>query len=125
MKKIYRIAVVGPTGAGKSQFCNYVQKDSTNTKNKVSDSLYSCTQDPAPNAFERLDTKFNFIDTAGNNDSSNNDDENLEKLVNFLKTIKEIDNIFLLLRFGDRFSQSSIEYIKKLGKILQWNFITT
>ena len=117
MKKIYWIAVVGPTGAGKSQFCNYVQKDSTNTKNKVSDSLYSCTQDPAPNVFERLDTKFNFIDTAGNNDSSNNDDENLEKLVNFLKTIKEIDNIFLLLRFGERFSQSSEEYIKKLGKI--------
>jgi len=117
MKKIYRIAVIGPTGVGKSQFCNYIQKDPTNTKNKVSDSLDSCTQDPAPNIFERQNATFNFIDTAGNNDSSNNDDENLEKLVNYLKTIKEIDNIFLLLRFGERVSQSSRNYIKKLGKI--------
>ena len=35
MEKIYKIAVIGPTGVGKSQFCNYIQKDNTNTKNKV------------------------------------------------------------------------------------------
>ena len=79
MKKIYRIAVVGPTGAGKSQFCNYVQKDLTNSKNKVSNSLYSSTQAPAPNIFERQNTTFNFIDTAGSSDTSDNDDENLKK----------------------------------------------
>lgn len=117
MEKLYRILVVGPTGVGKSQFCNYIQKDPTNTKNKVSDSLDSCTQDPAPNVFERQNAKFDFIDSAGNNDSYNNDDINLEKLVNFLKTINQIDNIFLLLNFGERVSNSSREYIKKLGKI--------
>ena len=117
MPKIYKIAVIGPTGVGKSQFCNYVQKDPTNAKNKVSDSLDSCTQDPAPNIFERQNATFNFIDTAGNNDSSNNDDKNIEKLVNYLRIIKEIDYIFLLLRFGERLSNNSREYIKKLGNI--------
>ena len=117
MDKIYKIAVIGPTGVGKSQFCNYIQKDYTNSKNEVSDSLDSCTQDPSPNIFERQNTTFNFIDTAGNNDSTNNDDKNLEKLVNYLREIKEINNIFLLLAFGERLSNSSREYIKKLGKI--------
>ena len=117
MDKIYKIAVIGPTGVGKSQFCNYIQKDYTNSKNEVSDSLDSCTQDPSPNIFERHNTTFNFIDTAGNNDSTNNDDKNLEKLVNYLREIKEINNIFLLLTFGERLSNSSREYIKKLGKI--------
>ena len=117
MEKVHHIAVIGPTGVGKSQFCNYVQKDSTNTKNKVSDSLDSCTQDPAPNVFERQNSKFNFIDTAGNNDSYNNDKRNLEKLVDYLRKIQKIDNIFLLLTFGERLSNDSREYIKKLGKI--------
>ena len=117
MQKEFKIAVIGPTGVGKSQFCNYVQKDATNTKNKVSDSLDSCTQDPAPNVFERQNSKFNFIDTAGNNDSSDNDEINIQKLVNYLRTIKEIDYIFLLLSFGERLSQSSRDYIKRLGKI--------
>ena len=53
MDKIYKIAVIGPTGVGKSQFCNYIQKDYTNSKNEVSDSLDSCTQNPSPNIFER------------------------------------------------------------------------
>ena len=117
MQKIFRIAVIGPTGVGKSQFCNYVQKDFTNTKNKVSDSLSSCTKDPASNIFERQDSKFNFIDTAGNSDSANDDEKNLEILINYLKEIKQIDYIFLLLSFGEKFSQNSKDYIKRLGKI--------
>lgn len=38
-KKTYRIVVVGPTGSGKSQFCNFVKKDLTNSFYKVDDSL--------------------------------------------------------------------------------------
>ena len=117
MQKIYKVAVIGPTGVGKSQFCNYIQKDSTNSKNIVSDSLDSCTQDPNPNIFERQNSKFNFIDTAGNNDSSNNDEKNIKTLVDYLRTIKEIDSIFLLLTFGERLSLSSRDYLKRLGKI--------
>lgn len=117
MKKIYKILVLGPTGVGKSQFCNYIQINYTNSKNKVSDSLDSCTQNPVSNIFERQNAIFNFIDTVGNSDSTNNDDKNFEKLVDYLRKIKEINNIFLLLSFGERLTNSSLEFIKKLGKI--------
>ena len=117
MPNIFKIAVIGPTGVGKSQFCNYVQKDLTNSKNKVDDSLISCTKIPSSNIFERQNAKFNFIDTAGNSDSDNDDEKNLEILINYLKEIKQIDCIFLLLKFGDRFSQESKDYMLRLGKI--------
>ena len=117
MPNIFKIAVIGPTGVGKSQFCNYVQKDLTNSKNKVDDSLISCTKIPSSNIFERQNAKFNFIDTAGNSDSDNDDEKNLEILINYLKEIKQIDCIFLLLKFGDRFSQESKNYMQRLGKI--------
>ena len=117
MPKTFQIAVIGPTGVGKSQFCNYVQKDLTNSKNKVDDSLDSCTKNPSSNIFDRQNATFNFIDTAGNSDSDNDDEKNLEILINYLKGIEKIDCIFLLLSFGERFSQNSKDYIKKLGKI--------
>lgn len=63
-KEIYRVIVVGPTGMGKSQFCNFVQKDTSNSINKVSDSLNSCTQDPFSNNFKRNNANYEFIDTA-------------------------------------------------------------
>ena len=69
-QNLYKIVVVGPTGAGKSQFCNFIQKDLTNSINRVSDSLDSCTQDPFSNYFKRQENNFEFIDTAGNSDSS-------------------------------------------------------
>lgn len=60
-KDFYRLIVIGPTGAGKSQFCNFVQRDTTNTKNKVSNSLNSCTQDPKSNIFERKKLNMNLL----------------------------------------------------------------
>ena len=30
-KDFYRVMVVGPTEAGKSQFCNFIQRDLTNS----------------------------------------------------------------------------------------------
>ena len=50
-KRIFRVLVLGPTGAGKSQFCNFIQRDLTNSINLVSDSLDSCTIDPQSNEF--------------------------------------------------------------------------
>lgn len=117
MKNSYRAIIVGPTGAGKSQFCNFVQRDTNNTINKVSDSLSSCTQDPFSNNFTRQNTNYEFIDTAGSSDSSNNDKENLEKLVNYLKIKKSIDYIILLLKFNERVTKETREYIGILGKI--------
>ena len=84
-KDLYRVIVVGPTGMGKSQFCNFVQRDTTNSINKVSESLNSCTQDPFSNNFKRNKNNYEFIDTAGSGDSGNNDIENLKRLVEYLK----------------------------------------
>jgi len=52
-KDLYRIIIVGPTGSGKSQFCNFAQRDLTNSINIVSSSLNSCTQYPYSNYFRR------------------------------------------------------------------------
>ena len=116
-KEIYRVIVVGPTGMGKSQFCNFVQKDTSNSINKVSDSLNSCTQDPFSNNFKRNNANYEFIDTAGNADSGNNDIQNLKKLVEYLKKKQSIDYILLLLKFGERVTNDTRDYIKILGKI--------
>ena len=90
-QRVYRIIVVGPKGSGKSQFFNFVQKDITNSINIVSDSIDSCTQNTFSNYFTRQNTNFEFIDTAGSADSSNNDKKNLEKLNLSCNKISNID----------------------------------
>ena len=92
-ENIIKVLIFGPMGVGKSQLCNFFQKDKTNSINRVSDSLESCTQDPKTNVFERIGTYFDFIDTAGNNDSDEIDIINLEKLVSYLKRLKKINII--------------------------------
>lgn len=119
--KTYRVIVIGPTGAGKSQFCNFAQKDLTNEINEVSDSMNSCTQDPFSNKFERNGLNLELIDTAGSSDSSNNDEINLQKLVNYLRDKKEIDYILLLLKFGERLTNVTKNYLENLGKIFTPN----
>ena len=117
VENILKTLIVGPMGVGKSQLCNFFQKDMTNSVNRVSDSLESCTQDPKSNVFERISTYFDFIDTAGNNDSDEIDIINLERLVSYLKRIKKIHYIILVLRFGERFTGDTKQYIEALGKI--------
>ena len=116
-KRTYRAIVVGPTGAGKSQFCNFVQRDTTNSINKVCDFLDSCIQEPQSNYFVRNETNYEFIDTAGNSDSENNDEKNLEILINYLKEKKTIDYIILILKFGERVTCETRDYLKTLGKL--------
>ena len=124
-KDFYRIIVIGPTGAGKSQFCNFIMRDTEKKSFEVSESLNSCTQDPKSKIFKRLKskTKYEIIDTAGDSDSSDNDKINLEKLVKFLREKKEIDCIALLLKFNERISGPTRKYIKLLGDIFTaWEF---
>ena len=104
-KRIFRVLVLGPTGAGKSQFCNFIQRDLTNSINLV----------------RRLDTDFDFIDTAGNSDSNDNDIENLKRLVDYLKKLKKIHYLILVLKFGERFTGDTKQYIEALGKIFTVN----
>ena len=117
-EKIYRIAVIGPTGAGKSQFCNFCLKDKTNKTYKVSNSLNSCTQDPfATHPFERNNINIELIDSAGSSDSGDKDIENLKKFVIFLREKKELDYILLLLKFDDRVTGQTKKFIETLANI--------
>ena len=114
---LYRIIVFGPTGAGKSQFCNFCQRDLDNNINEVSGSLNSCTQEPKSNIFKRCEINIELIDTAGGNDSDNNDIQNLQKVCDFLRTKEQIDFIILLLNYDDRLQSDTKDYIKTLGNI--------
>ena len=119
--KTYKVLVIGPTGSGKSQFCNFVLKDKTNSKNKVRYSLQSCTSNPLSNEFERNGYKFEFIDTVGYSDSNDKDEENFENLVTFLKDKKSIDYILLLLKFGERITVETKKYLQTLNRIFVGN----
>jgi hypothetical protein len=120
-KRLFRVLVLGPTGAGKSQFCNFIQRDLTNSINLVSDSLDSCTMAPQSNEFKRLETNFDFIDTAGISDSNDNDIENLKILVEYLKKLKKIHYLILVLKFGEKITGDARQYIEALGKIFTVN----
>ena len=112
---LYRTVVFGPTGSGKSQFCNFSQRDLENKINMVSDSLNSCTQDPQSNFIERCGIKIELIDTAGSNDTGNKDVENLEKVCKYLRPKSQIDYIILLLNYEERLQKNTRDYIKILG----------
>ena len=116
-KDLYRILVVGPTGAGKSQFCNFVQRDITNSKNKVGIGLRSCTKGPQSNIFTRNNTNYDFLDSAGSSDSDNDDIKNLNLLIDFIKKKESIDYITLLLKFGEKITNETKKYLETLGKI--------
>ena len=89
-KDFYRVMVVGPTEAGKSQFCNFIQRDLTNSINKVNDGLCSCKKEPYSNIFTRNNIKYEIIDTAGSANSSNDDIKNLELIINYFKKRKQL-----------------------------------
>ena len=117
-EKIYKIAVIGPTGAGKSQFCNFCLKDIKNSTYTVSDSLNSCTQDPfSTDPFIRNNMKIELIDSAGSSDSGDKDIENLKKFVKYLRERKQLDYILLLLRFEDRVTGPTKKFIETLSQI--------
>ncbi len=118
MSNLIRVVLIGPTGAGKSQFCNFIHKDLTNSLYKVSNSLNSCTKEPQSTIFERQNIKLELIDSPGSSDSNNHDEENLKNLALYLRGKKELNQILLVLSFQDRFSRDTREYLK----ILSWIF---
>ena len=118
MNQLIKIVLVGPTGAGKSQFCNFIHKDLTNSIYKVSNSLNSCTSSPQSSIVERQDIRLELIDSPGSSDSNNNDEENLKVLADYLRSKNEIHQILLILSFEDRLSKDTRQYLK----ILSWIF---
>ena len=116
-KMLYRVAVVGPTGVGKSQFCNFCLKDKTNSVYVVSASLNSCTSVPFSEQFERNKKKLELIDSAGSNDTDGKDIEHLKEFVKYLKTKNELHYILLLLRYGDRLVDTTRKFVETLANI--------
>lgn len=114
---LYRVAVVGPTGVGKSQFCNFCLKDKTNSVYVVSASLNSCTSVPFSEQFERNKKKLELIDSAGSNDTDGKDIEHLKEFVKYLKTKNELHYILLLLRYGDRLVDTTRKFVETLANI--------
>ena len=120
MPYIYRIVPLGPTGCGKSQLCNFIYKDKSNTKFKVSEGFDSQTKDPQSEIFIRkIDDEaieLELIDTAGCSDSDGNDEENFKKLVDKLKEKKAIDLFILVFKFTqDRIDKQTKDYIKLIA----------
>ncbi len=105
MNKVYRIVVLGRTGSGKSQLCNFIIKDKKNQKYVVSELFDSQTKEPQIEYFIRKvndrDIEIELIDTAGWSDSSGKDEENFKILINKLKEKKSVDLFLLLFNFED------------------------
>ena len=116
--ELIRTVLMGPTGAGKSQLCNFILKDLNNSTCKVSNSLNSCTTQPQSIIVERQNIKLELIDSPGSSDSNNKDEENLKNIALHLRNKKTLNQIFLVLSFQDRFQRDTREYLK----ILSWIF---
>ena len=112
MPKIYRIVPLGPTGSGKSQLCNFIYKDKSNTKFEVSDSLDSKTKIPQFELFTRNGINIELIDTAGCSDSNGDDEKNFKMLIEKLREKKTIDLFLLVFNFTGRIDQTTRDYIK-------------
>ena len=85
MSKLIKVILIGPTGVGKSQLCNFIHKDLSNSLHKVSNSLNSCTAEPFSTVVEKPNLRLELIDSPGSSDSNNNEEDNLTKLVKYDK----------------------------------------
>jgi len=116
--RLYRVMVLGPTGAGKSQFCNFVLKDETNStfdigyKSKAYQFYHS-------ERFKRLGIDFEINDIQGfNDDYENSYHKYFPRLLDFLKSKGNIDYILFLLNYNDvRFSRDLMNFFEFLAKI--------
>ena len=119
---MYNVIVLGITGAGKSQLCNFLFEDIENCRYKVGNELYSCTYMKDIIEAEKqgktiLNGKFNLIDSPGGDDSKGKDLENLEELIKYLQKKGRIDCILLVLNYRNKISNSIEEYLKKLSHL--------
>ena len=118
---MYIVPVFGITGVGKSQLCNFLFQDITNTKFKVGHGNDSETT--IKNLIEQdslglpiLENKFCLIDTPGGDDSKGKDIENLEEIAKFLQKKGKVHCILLVFSFTVRNKQGAVtEYLKKLS----------
>jgi predicted GTPase len=116
-KPIYRIVLLGTTGVGKSQLCNFIIKDNLNRTFEVSDSFDSHTQVPQSIKFNRNKMNIDIIDTAGCCDSGGNDDKNFKILIEFLREKESITLFMIVINFADdRLNEKTRDYIRFISE---------
>ena len=115
MDDLIKIVVLGPKGVGKSQFCNFILKDVTNSVCKVICCSNGCsdTYEPQSVTVKRQDIFLELIDTPGITPEDN--DRKINALVEYLKKKKEINQILLLCNFRDR--RIDLFYLKILSSL--------
>lgn len=116
-KQIFRIVLLGTTGVGKSQLCNFIIRDKFNRTFEVSDSFDSLTQVPQSTVCKRSGMNIEVIDTAGCCDSGGNDDENFKVLIEYLRKKETISLFMIVMNFADdRLNEKTREYIRLISE---------
>ena len=115
-KPIHRMVLLGTTGAGKSQLCNFIMQDKTNTIFKVSNSFNSETQKPQSKECNRSGMNIDIIDTAGCCDSGGNDDRNFKVLIEYLRKKESISLFMIVINFTQRLDEKTREYISFISE---------
>jgi predicted GTPase len=82
------MALLGTTGAEKSQLCNFIMQDKANNTFKVSDSFNSETQKSQSKECNRSGINLDIFDIAGCYHSCGKDNENFKVLIDFFKRKK-------------------------------------
>ena len=123
---MYNVVVLGITGTGKSQLCNFLFDDLNNETYKVGNELFSCTYMKDIIEAEKqgktiLNGKFNLIDSPGGDDSKGKDLENLEELIKYIQEKGCLHCILLVFNYRNKISDSVKKYLEKLSLIFTPN----
>ena len=123
---MYNVVVLGITGTGKSQLCNFLFGDLNNETYKVGNELFSCTYMKDIMEAEKqgktiLNGKFNLIDSPGGDDSLGKDLENLEELIKYIQEKGSLHCILLVFNYRNKISDSVQKYLEKLSFIITPN----
>ena len=113
--------LLGKTGVGKSSLCNNICKEN---KFVVGDSFDSCTTQTSSQIIVNNDKKYKLliIDTPGFEDTEGRDNENIEKMKNFIKENERIKGIIIVIDFRNvRFDLSLQNSIKIIADLFPLN----
>ncbi len=119
------IIVLGETGNGKSQFCNYVLRNYFFT---VSNNVNSETKETKGNYGINGANNIFMIDTPGLQDSRGADKEHLTQLVDYVKTQTHLQAVLIIFNFHQpRFALNIKNMVKLLCKAFPqtdfWNHV--
>lgn len=103
----YSLLAMGNTGIGKSTFLNLI---SGSQKFKTSSDGKSCTKDISTHEFQFDDIFMESFDSPGLNDSEGEDQENMDKVTNFLRNYEHgLNAVAILISFSDHRLDSNLQ----------------